>query len=140
MGFLGTKSVTSEGNVPYISLLGDSLLFYEAQRSGKLPPDNRIPWRHDSALDDGNSSGIDLSGGYYDAGDYVKFLFPLSYTVAVLCWGGLEFFKGYTIANEDGHFRDMIKWATDWIIKAHPSPNELYVQVGRGDIDHQVRH
>jgi len=28
-----------------------SLLFYEAQRSGKLPENNRIYWRHDSMLD-----------------------------------------------------------------------------------------
>jgi len=43
-----------------------SLLFYEAQRSGKLPADNRIPWRADSALDDRGSNGEDLTGGYYD--------------------------------------------------------------------------
>jgi len=30
-----------------------SLLFYEAQRSGKLPENNRIYWRHDSLLDAG---------------------------------------------------------------------------------------
>jgi len=34
----------------YGHVMGLSLLFYEAQRSGKLPADNRIPWRGDSAL------------------------------------------------------------------------------------------
>jgi len=34
-----------------------SLLFYEAQRSGKLPEDNRIYWRHDSELEAGADHG-----------------------------------------------------------------------------------
>lgn len=28
----------------YVRLLNHSILFYEAQRSGKLPADNRISW------------------------------------------------------------------------------------------------
>jgi len=34
-----------------------SLLFYEAQRSGKLPENNRIYWRHDSELEAGADNG-----------------------------------------------------------------------------------
>ncbi|KAI8639884.1 Six-hairpin glycosidase-like protein [Parasitella parasitica] len=56
----------------YVKLLNHSILFFEAQRSGKLPDDNRVSWRHDSALSDGSDVDIDLSGGYYDAGDYLK--------------------------------------------------------------------
>ena len=47
-------------------------MFYEAQRSGPLPADNRIEYRYDSALDDL------IVGGYYDAGDHVKFGFPMA--------------------------------------------------------------
>ena len=43
-----------------------SILFYEAQRSGKLPANNRIPWRGDSGLRDGCDVGYDLTGGLYD--------------------------------------------------------------------------
>ena len=50
----------------YGQVLEYSLLFYEAQRSGKLPSDNRIPYRGDSAMNDGQSEGHDLTGGYYD--------------------------------------------------------------------------
>lgn len=50
----------------YDEVLRLSLLFYEAQRSGRLPEDNRIPWRGDSGLDDRGQKGEDLSGGYYD--------------------------------------------------------------------------
>ncbi len=43
-----------------------SNLFYEAQRSGDLPDNNRVPWRHDSALGDKGNNGEDLTGGWYD--------------------------------------------------------------------------
>jgi hypothetical protein len=50
----------------YAEVLRDSLLFYEAQRSGKLPPDQKVKWRKDSALNDKGQNGEDLTGGYYD--------------------------------------------------------------------------
>lgn len=43
-----------------------SILFFDAQRSGRLSgTNNPIPWRGDSALGD-NGDGHDLSGGWYD--------------------------------------------------------------------------
>ena len=69
----------------YGEVIDKSLLFYEAQRSGPLPADNRVPWRGDSALDDA------VVGGYYDAGDLVKFGFPMAATITVLSWGGMSF-------------------------------------------------
>lgn len=50
----------------YKEALQLSLLFYEAQRSGKLPDSNRIKWRGDTALNDKGQNGEDLTGGYYD--------------------------------------------------------------------------
>jgi len=35
-------------------------------------------------LDDGKDAGIDLTGGWYDAGDHVKFNLPMSYSAAML--------------------------------------------------------
>jgi hypothetical protein len=55
-------------NVQWSTLLGNLLYFYEAQRSGHLPSTKRVSWRNDSAVDDGSDVGLDLSGGYYDAG------------------------------------------------------------------------
>ncbi|TOF73857.1 hypothetical protein CGJ15_27285, partial [Vibrio parahaemolyticus] len=49
----------------YNQALCMSFVFYEAQRSGKLPADQRVNWRFDSALDDGSDVGHDLTGGYY---------------------------------------------------------------------------
>jgi hypothetical protein len=50
----------------YKDVLTKSLLFYEAQRSGKLPSDQKVTWRKDSALNDRGQNGEDLTGGYYD--------------------------------------------------------------------------
>lgn len=47
--------------------IGKAWLFYEAQKSGKLPSDHRVEWRGDSYLDD-EYNGRDLSGGWFDAG------------------------------------------------------------------------
>jgi len=49
-----------------MEVLRFSLLFYEAQRSGKLPADQKVTWRKDSALNDRGKQGEDLTGGYYD--------------------------------------------------------------------------
>jgi hypothetical protein len=62
---------STQGSIPnsqWSTLLGNLLYFYEAQRSGRLPGTNRVSWRNDSALNDGSDVGLDLSGGYYDAG------------------------------------------------------------------------
>jgi hypothetical protein len=61
----------SLGGIPnpqWSTLLGNTIYFYEAQRSGKLSSTNRVKWRNDSAVNDGSDAGLDLSGGYYDAG------------------------------------------------------------------------
>jgi len=42
----------------YASALDKSLLFYDVQRSGKLPSWQRITWRGNSALNDGADSKV----------------------------------------------------------------------------------
>ncbi|XP_066912934.1 uncharacterized protein [Clytia hemisphaerica] len=120
----------------YNKVLKKSLLFYEAQRSGKLPADQRVKWRHDSTMTDGSDVGLDLTGGYFDAGDYVKFGFPMTATITNLAWGMLEFKKGYTLSGQYEYGLKAIKWGTDYFIKCHPEPNKLYGQVGNGKADH----
>ena len=73
----GTQSSTSQPNQQWSNVLGNSLWFYDAQRSGRLNEgayENRVEWRNDSALEDGSDWSIDLSGGFYDAGDVSGFL------------------------------------------------------------------
>ncbi|XP_074306112.1 endoglucanase 13-like [Silene latifolia] len=121
----------------YKEALTKSLLYYEAQRSGILPADQRVNWRGNSALKDGQDAGVDLVGGYYDAGDNVKFGFPMAYTITMLAWSAVEYGSQLKAQNELQNALSGIKWGTDYFIKAHPQPNLFYAQVGEGDSDHQ---
>ena len=88
----------------YGSVIEKSLLFFEAQRSGPLPDDKRVPWRADSAM------GDEVLGGYYDAGDLVKFGFPMANTIAILAWGGFNFQGGYEAAGQKEWLSKCIKF------------------------------
>lgn len=46
------------GDFNYKEALTKSIIFLEAQRSGKLPPHHRPSWRGDSALDDGKLDNV----------------------------------------------------------------------------------
>ena len=120
----------------YARMLELSFLFYECQRSGPLPDTNRIWFRHDTMLDAGKDVGLDLTGGYYDAGDNVKFLFPGASALTLIVWSGIEFKDAYVSSGQWKYLLEMVKWDTDYFIKCHPEKNVLYVQVGNGVIDH----
>ena len=87
-------------------------------------------------VDAGADVGIDLTGGYYDAGDNVKFNFPQAAAMTLLAWSGVEFADGYKKAGQWDQFLDMLKWGTDYFIKCHSAKNVLYAQVGDGTTDH----
>ncbi|OIW12977.1 hypothetical protein TanjilG_15426 [Lupinus angustifolius] len=118
----------------YRDALSKSILFFEGQRSGKLLSNQRISWRKDSALSDGSAMHVDLVGGYYDAGDNVKFGFPMAFTTTMLSWSVIEF--GGLMKSELQNAREAIRWGTDYLLKATVHPNIIYVQVGDAKKDH----
>ncbi|MCY8353727.1 glycoside hydrolase family 9 protein [Bacillus haynesii] len=120
----------------YAELVQKSLLFYEAQRSGRLPENSRLNWRGDSGLEDGKDVGLDLTGGWYDAGDHVKFGLPMAYSAAILSWSVYEYRDTYKESGQLDAALGNIKWATDYFLKAHTAPYELWGQVGNGAQDH----
>ncbi|MFF3852803.1 glycoside hydrolase family 9 protein [Micromonospora sp. NPDC002575] len=121
----------------YAEALQKSLFFYEAQQSGKKPDWNRVSWRGDSALTDGSDVGVDLTGGWYDAGDHVKFGFPMAFSATMLAWGAVEYRDGYVASGQLTHLLNNLRFVNDYFVKAHPAPNVLYGQVGKGDDDHK---
>lgn len=96
--------------------------------AGKLEK-HGIEWRGDSGLYDGKEEDLDLSKGMYDAGDSMKFGFPMAFTATVLSWGILEYEDHMKKVRQLDHARDSLKWITDYLINAHPSENVLYIQV-----------
>ncbi|MDQ2085549.1 glycoside hydrolase family 9 protein [Herbivorax sp. ANBcel31] len=131
------KQPPATGDFNYGEALQKAIFFYECQRSGKLDPSTlRLNWRGDSGLEDGKDAGLDLTGGWYDAGDHVKFNFPMSYTAAMLGWAVYEYEDAFKQSGQYNHILNNIRWATDYFIKCHPEPNVYYYQVGDGHLDH----
>ncbi|MBN1699952.1 MAG: glycoside hydrolase family 9 protein [Spirochaetales bacterium] len=120
----------------YGEALQKAILFYKAQRSGDLPDDYILPYRADTCMDDGKDVGLDLTGGWFDAGDHVKFGMPMAYTAAQLGWGVYEYRDGFERAGLLDDILDEIKWALDYFIKCHPSANVYYYDCGDGESDH----
>ncbi|XP_024006226.1 endoglucanase 5 isoform X2 [Eutrema salsugineum] len=120
----------------YGNALDKTFLFFEAQRSGKLPATQRVKWRSHSGLKDGLAQGVSLEGGYYDAGDHVKFGLPMAFAVTMLSWAAVDNRKELSGSNQMQQTLSSIKWGTDYFIKAHPQPNVLWGQVGDGESDH----
>jgi endoglucanase len=122
----------------YGEALQKSLLFYKANRLGDLPDDYLLPWRTDAAMTDGADVGLDLTGGWADAGDGVKFGHPMAYAAAQLGWAVYEYRDAFEKSGQLEVILDEIKWATDYFIKAHPEPDVLYYDCGYGESDHSV--
>src|SRR5882757_2274331 len=75
----------------YGEALQKAIWFYDAQRLGHLPADNRVSWRGDAFMQDGADAGLDLTGGFADAGDHIKATFPMAHSMTTLAWGMVEY-------------------------------------------------
>ncbi|VAH49147.1 unnamed protein product [Triticum turgidum subsp. durum] len=124
----------------YTDALHKALLFFNAQKSGKLPKNNGIPWRGNSGMKDGadlpDVKG-GLVGGYYDAGDNIKFHFPMAFSMTLLSWSVVEYADRYKAIGEYDHVRELIKWGTDYLLLTFNSSastiNKLYIGGYRQD-------
>lgn len=129
--------VVVNGDFDYKDALTKSIIFLEAQRSGKLPQNNRLPWRGDSGLEDGKLDNVDLVGGYYDAGDNVKYGLPMAFTITTLSWAAIFYNAELQATGEFQNVVDAIRWGTDYFLKASSRRNRLWVQVGDPVLDHK---
>ncbi|CAN6984084.1 unnamed protein product [Brassica rapa subsp. trilocularis] len=120
----------------YSDALSKSILFFEGQRSGYLPNDQRLTWRRNSGLSDGWTHNTDLTGGYYDAGDNVKFNFPMAFTTTMLAWSVIEFGE-LMPPPELRNALVALRWSSDYLLKSVSQlPNRIFVQVGDPIADH----
>ena len=113
----------------YHDALGKTLLFFDAQRAGKLPTDFIINWRQSATLQD-SVDDADLTGGFFDAAGTMKYTFPLAHSITLLAWSVIEFQESY--GNHLDHVKDIIKHGIDWLMEANPSnaQNKIYAVVG----------
>ncbi|CAI5963399.1 unnamed protein product [Closterium sp. NIES-65] len=125
--------------VDYGDAMAKAILFFEAQRSGQLTGaaiPTTISWRGNSGLSDGTAQGVDLRGGYYEGGSNVKAGLPGAFAATMLAWSLVDFGRHILAAGGTAQLsgaRDALRWATDYLIKAHTKPEELWAQVGSSE-------
>lgn len=129
---------TGDSYYSYGEAMQKAILFYKANRLGDLPDDYVLPYRTDAAMNDGKDVGLDLTGGWADAGDGIKFTHPMSYAAGQLGWAVYEYRDAFEKSGQIDDILDEIKWATDFFIKANPSPEVLYYMCGYNESDHSV--
>ncbi|KAL2966414.1 hypothetical protein AAZX31_16G115700 [Glycine max] len=65
----------------------------------------------------------------YDAGDHMKFGFPLAFTATMFSWAILEYGDRMDAVKQLHYALDSLKWITDNLVNAHPFPEVLYIQL-----------
>lgn len=133
---------------PYPAWQNDVVSFIRSQRCGYNPHIKAYCHQHDGLSFFGSrpdSSRIDATGGWHDAGDQLKYLITSSNTTARLlmsyqmkpCSFPDEYDeKGLKGGNKLPDILDEARWGLEWILKLHPGPDELYHQVA-DDRDHR---
>ena len=89
---------------------------------------------------DGNGT-LDLTGGWHDAGDHVKFGLPGTYSASTVGWGYYEFREDYIDMGLQSHIEDELRWINDYYMKVTFLDDDDNVvaycyQVGEGNNDH----
>jgi endoglucanase len=145
------------GLAVYGGALHNSLSYYQVQRDGPnfIPSALRTASAHLNDADamtyvtpHVNSSGrfsgdltaigtrIDASGGWWDAGDYLKFLHATTYTDALLLTGIRDFPNqmGAGAAANGSDFTAEARFGASWLLRMWDDPSRtLYYQVGIGN-------
>jgi endoglucanase len=77
---------------------------------------------------------IDASGGWWDAGDYLKFVQTTSYTVALQLAGVRDFPAQMGAAAGAANFTAEARFGVEWLLRMWDDPTRtLYYQVGIGE-------
>lgn len=116
----------------------DSIDFFAAGDLRGSGGKREIPhWRGSSALLDGqlihNSSApaVNLTGGFYDAGDHLKFGFTSAYAMTLLSWSVIEYKTKFQAVGELDHAKELIRWGTEYLLKTFNATqlDRIYCQV-----------
>ncbi len=132
-------SENQDNEVNYGEALALSLYFYDANECGTNVDSGSLSWRSnchtydaetsiDSAVGLGNSekelikqatgsSTVDVSGGYHDAGDHVKFNLTMGFNATSLGWTYFEYPEVFKETNTEAHLLDILRNTCDYLMK-----------------------
>ncbi|HLF63149.1 MAG TPA: glycoside hydrolase family 9 protein [Saprospiraceae bacterium] len=131
----------------YKSYAADLIAFMQQQRCGYNPFFDTLCHQGDGRVVYGpmrDATFIDVSGGWHDAGDQLKYLITgsnatarmlMAYQLYPDVFHDLFTGSGKPGANGVPDVLDEARWGLDWILKLHPAPDVLIHQVG-DDRDH----
>jgi len=144
----------------YADPLANSLSFYQAERDGPdyvpsalrtapghLHDEHAMTYRTPKVDADGYFSGdlhplgvrINAAGGWWDAGDYLKFVHATSYTVSLLLTGVRDFPNLMGAGSATSDFTAETKFGVDWLLRMWDDETQtLYYQVGIGSGNDQT--
>ena len=124
-----STATAADSKFNYADALDKSLYFYEVQQAGPLPDWNRVEWRTDSTMQD------PVLGGWYDAGDHVKFNLPMAYSASMLAWGLYQYPDGVEKAGLKTTYENNLEFVLDYFVDCDKGTEVVY-QVGIGKHDH----
>jgi endoglucanase len=143
------------GTSLYSGALVNSLSFYQSERDGSdfianalrtapahLNDQSAMTYLTPSANSSGHFKGdlsplgvtVNASGGWWDAGDYLKFVQTTSYTADLLLLGVRDFPNQMGSGSATSNFTAEAKFGADWLLRMwDDSTRTLYYQVGIGE-------
>lgn len=157
-------SASADATFSYGDALKMSLYFYDANQCGPDAENNCLTWRgachtYDGEASLSNAEGlssaslaaikaanggsdtVDVSGGYHDAGDHLKFSVTMGFSTASLAWSYFENPKAYIETGCEDHLLYILKEMCDYMMKVtylDSSDNVITFcyMVGDGGQDH----
>ena len=98
--------------------------------------------QYSTILDPDGDGYVDVSGGFHDAGDHVKFGLPEAYAGSVVSWGYYEFRDAYEQTGQAAHAETICRYFCDYFMRStfrdeNGDVIAFCYQVGDGDIDHK---
>lgn len=131
-----TSESMAKSDFNYADAFAKSILFYEANWCGPDADSNRLAWRGPCHVEDGADLGLDLTGGFHDAGDHVKFGLPQVYAAATLGWAYYEFKEVFIAKGQDEFMLNILKHFNDYFLKCFVNATTFHYQCGDGTTDH----
>ncbi|HEV2664382.1 MAG TPA: glycoside hydrolase family 9 protein [Blastocatellia bacterium] len=133
------QSHFSQTTFDYGDALEKAIWFFDANKCGpNAATDNVFSWRAACHTSDGSAASPprDLTGGFHDAGDHVKFGLPQGFSASILGWSLYEYRAEFDSAGMTAKTLRTLKYFTDYFLRSHPNATTFYYQVGDGNADH----